>query len=168
MGCRSRMRALAWACLGVAALAAAQAALGLADPGVPRSDLPTFASASLAILFAFLALAVSRVERWWHWWFPAFWLGCGVAVAFLAYKETLAEELAHFGPARFAWQLFLHVLIGPIELFFAFFVGFADPRGPLYVLASLAFAFLAAELLRRRLWPRREGSGVSAGSSAGP
>lgn len=148
------MRAAAWACLGVALPAAALALAGFADPGVPESDLATFGSTAIAILFAYGALALSRPARWWHWWFPAFWAGCGVAVAFLAYKDTFVEELAHFGAPTLAYHLLLHVLIGPIEIFFALFVGFQDPRGPLYVLASLAFAFLAAELLRRRLWPR--------------
>ncbi|HET6406234.1 MAG TPA: hypothetical protein VFH78_16490 [Candidatus Thermoplasmatota archaeon] len=154
----SAVRRFAGAFAGVAALAAFRALVGFWDPGVPASDLGTFASAAVAILFAFAAFAVLREERWWHWWFPAAWLGCGIAVAFLAYKESFWDELLWFGPLEFAWQLFLHVLIGPIELFFAFFVGFADPRGPLYLLASLAFTLLGAELLRRRVWPMLRGA----------
>jgi len=74
-------------------------------------------------------------------------------VCFLAYKETLLAELRFFGAWTLATHVLLHVLIAPIELFFASFVGFSDPRGPLYVVAALAFTLLGAELLRRRLAP---------------
>lgn len=163
---RGHVRRFAWAFAAVAVLAGLRALLGLADPGVPASDLPTFASAAVAILFAFGAIALRHEERWWHWWFPASWIGCGAAVTFLAYKDTFVLELAHFGAGTLAWHMFLHVLIGPIELFFAFVVGFSDPRGPLYVIASFVFALLGAELLRRRLSPTFRGA--SAGSSADP
>lgn len=151
------MRWAPWAAAIVAALAGARALVLLADPAPAQSDLAAFLAASLAILFAFLALALAFRPRWWHWWFPAFWLGCGAAVLALAYKDSGAEEFRTIGPVRGATDVVLHVLLAPIELFFGFAIGFVEPRAPLYVLASLVFFLVGAELLRRRLWPRATG-----------
>lgn len=163
------MRGLAWGALAVSLFAGAIALDGFLAPVPPRSDLATFASAAVAILFAFLAVVLATRPRAWVWWFVAAWIGSAIAVSFLAYKDNGLEELRALGPMTILWHLALHALIAPIALFFGFTVGFMDPRAPLYVLASLGIALLGAELIRRRVWPReREGESPNARASDGP
>lgn len=155
------MRWFVWGAAGIAVVAFLQALTLLLDPAPHRSDLVGFSLFSLGLIFAFLAVALSTRPRWWTWWLPAAWIGSALGTLTLAYKDTFLLELSYFGPFSLAWQMFLHVLIAPIEIFFGAVVGFEEPRAPLYILASLVVALLGAELLRRRLWPRERGSASS-------
>jgi hypothetical protein len=131
----------------------------LMDPVPAQSDLQGFSILGLALVLGFVALVVGAERaRWWHWWLAGAWVGLAVGALTLAYKDTLVAELRFFGPVELAWQMLLHVLIAPIELFFGFVIGFEAEDAPLYVLACVLVTLLGAELIRRRLWPRRAAS----------
>jgi hypothetical protein len=162
------MRAMAAAFGLVALLAGALALSSLLAPVPARTDLAGFSMLAIAVWSAYACIALGTRASWWRWGFPAAWLGLGIATLVLAYKDTFPEELAHFGAPTLAWHMLLHVAIAPMQVFFGFAVGFADPQGWLYVLASVAAALLGAELLRRRLWPRARGEPASEATTSGP
>lgn len=148
------MRGVGWAAAIVALGGAAWALVDLLAPTPRRTDLVGFSMLAISAWFAYLA-ALHLVPRGaWAWAFPSAWIGLAVATLVLAYKDSFREELAHFGPAPLLGHMTLHALVAPITVFFGFAVGFAEPEAWAYVLASLAFALLGGELLRRRLWPR--------------
>lgn len=152
------MRRLAWPVGIVAFLAFAQALAMLLEPVPTASDVVGFSLLGLALLLALASAMLATRRAWWHWWIPGAWIGLATAALALAYKDTLLLELSVLGPFSLAWQMLIHALIAPIELFFGLIVGFVEPDAPLYILASLAVALLGTELLRRRLWPRQAGA----------
>lgn len=152
------MRRLGWAFAAAAPIAAWLALDGLLAPTPPRSDLAGFSILAVALWSTYLAASLLGPRGWWTWAFPSAWAGLATATLFLAYRETFRAELAHFGPAELGWQVALHALVAPIEVFFGFAVGFLDPQGAAVVLACLALSLLGGEILRRRLWPHQSAS----------
>lgn len=163
------MRRLAWALVALAVLCAFRGLSLLADPFPASSDLAAFSLVSAGLALGVAGLAFLR-RRAWHVWFFAAWAGCSIAALALAYKDTFVTELHVFGPWKLAGHMLAHAWIAPITVFFGFLVGFVEPDAWMYVLACVAVALLAGELLRRRLWPRASASRdpvVSGGSAAG-
>lgn len=115
-----------------------------------------------------------RRARRWHWWALGAYAGIGLAALVLGHRDLGASDYEALGPLGVAYHAVAHVVIAPLDLALGFVVGFLQRDALLVVLGSIAFALLAADLLRRRLVPRQreasqEGAAhVSGGSSAGP
>lgn len=155
------MRGLGWTSLALGAAGTLLALRDLHAPVPARTDLAGYAMLAISAWLAYLGATLLLPRGWWTWAFPAAWVGLAIATLVLSYKDSFRAELAHFGPGPLALQMAAHALIAPIEVFFGFAVGFADPAAWAYVLACLAFSLLGAGLLRRRLWPRQRESRAS-------
>lgn len=154
------MKRFAWALGSAGALLGTFAISILLEPKPRSSDAPALAMLGAALLAIYLAAALATQVRWWHWWIPAAWLGLDVAALFLAYKDTFIDELIELGPLDLAGQIGMHLLVAPFEVFLGFAVGFVEPGAWVVILTCLAVALLAAELLRRRLWPSAQAAEV--------